>query len=71
MAALQTKLPRITLLTDPDLVAAAAWGVREPGAESPSPGTFVIGRDRVVQWRHLGDSRGDWPSYPEVAAALH
>jgi peroxiredoxin len=69
MAALQAKLPRITLLTDPG-AAAAAWGVHVPGADNPSPGTFVVGRDGVVQWRRLEDKRGDWPTYAELAAAL-
>jgi hypothetical protein len=40
------------------------------GAEAPSPGTFVIGRDGLVQWRRLADNHGDWPTYPELAAAL-
>ena len=70
-AALQPKVPGITLLTDLQLAAAKAWAVHVPGAESPSPGTFVVSRDGVVQWRHLGDEHGDWPKYPEVAAALH
>jgi hypothetical protein len=69
-AALQTKLPGITLLTDPEVAAAAAWGVRAAGAENPSPGTFVVGRDGLVTWRRLEDARGDWPTYPELAAAL-
>lgn len=70
-AALQAKLPRITLLIDPGVAAATAWDLHVPGADSPSPGTFVVGRDGSVQWRHLGDKRGDWPTYAEVAAALH
>jgi peroxiredoxin len=71
MAALQPKLPGVTLLTDPGVAAATAWGVHVAGAENPSPGTFVVGRDGVVQWRHLEDKRGDWPTYAELAAALH
>jgi len=70
MAALQAKLPGITLLTDLDLGAATAWGVREAGAESPSPGTFVVRREGVVTWRRLDEPSGDWPTYPELAAAL-
>src|SRR5213078_1654945 len=31
MAALQSKLPGITLLTDPQLTAATAWGAHTPG----------------------------------------
>jgi hypothetical protein len=71
MAALQPKAPGVTLLTDPGVAASTAWGVHVPGAESPSPGTFVVGRDGVVQWRRLEDKRGDWPTYAELAAALH
>ncbi len=71
MAALQPKAPGVTLLTDPGVAASTAWGVHVPGAESPSPGTFVVGRGGVVQWRHLEDPRGDWPTYAELAAALH
>lgn len=70
MAALQAKLPKITLLTDLDQSAATAWGLHSPGAESPDPGTFVVDRDGAVRWRRLADSRGDWPTYAEVASAL-
>ena len=70
MATLAAQLPRLTLLTDPELATVAAWGLRVPGAESPSPGTFVVTRDGAVQWRHLEDKRGDWPTYAELAAAL-
>ena len=71
MAALQPKVPGVTLLTDPGVAASTAWGVHVAGAENPSPGTFVVGRDGVVKWRRLEDSRGDWPTYDELAAALH
>lgn len=64
-------MPKVTLLIDPGLAASTAWGVHISGADSPSPGTFVVGRDGAVQWRHLEDKRGDWPTYAELAAALH
>jgi peroxiredoxin len=70
MASLQPKLPTVTLLTDPGLKAATAWGVSEAGAEVPSPATLVVGKDGVVTYRRLEDDRGDWPTYAEVAAAL-
>jgi peroxiredoxin len=70
MAELQTTLAKITLLSDLDLSVTAAWGLRAPGADSPSPGTFIVARDGLVQWRRLEDKRGDWPTYPELAAAL-
>jgi peroxiredoxin len=71
MASLQARLPPITLLTDPELAASTAWSLHAAGAENPSPGTFVVGRDGIVAWRHLEDSRGDWPTYAELAAAFH
>jgi peroxiredoxin len=70
MATLQATLPKLTLLSDLDQSAATAWGLHVAGAEAPSPGTFVIGRDGLVQWRRLADNHGDWPTYPELAAAL-
>lgn len=69
-AALQTRLPRLLLLTDLDVSASTAWGVRAVGADNPSPGTFIVGRDGIVRWRKLEDARGDWPTYAELAAAL-
>src|ERR1041384_5178618 len=70
LAELAARFPRLTMLSDLDLSVVAAWGLRIPGADTPSPGTFVVGRDGVVGWSRLGDQRGDWPTYPEVAAAL-
>lgn len=70
-ASLAPKLPAMTLLTDPQYTVCDAWGLHVQGAESPSPGTFVIDGDGNVQWVHLGDDKSDWPTYPEVAAALH
>lgn len=70
LASLQAKLPPLTLLTDPGLLTSAAWHLQEPGAESPSPGTFVVARDGTVAWRRLADKTGDWPTYAELAAGL-
>lgn len=70
MGSIQPKFPEITLLTDLGLTNSDAWGLHAAGAENPSPGTFVVARDGAIKWRRLGDSRGDWPTYPEVAAAL-
>ena len=63
-------MPAVTCLTDPGTKAASAWGVHEPGAENPTPSTFVVGGDGVVRWRKLADDKGDWPSYADVASAL-
>ncbi len=70
LAALVPRLPNVRLLTDPGLVAATAWGLRVPGAEAPSPGTFVVGKDGVIAWRRLEQPHSDWPTYAELTAAL-
>jgi len=44
--------------------------VHEPGAENPTPSTFVVAADGVVRWRKLADDKGDWPGYADVASAL-
>jgi hypothetical protein len=69
MAALQTKLPRVRLLSA-KLPAVAAWGALLPGAEQPSPMTFIVGRDGVIRWRHLLQPAGDWPTLAQLTAAL-
>lgn len=69
LASLVPRLPSVTLLADPGLVATTAWGLRVPGAEAPSPGTFVLANGAIT-WRHLEGPTGDWPSYAELAAAL-
>ena len=69
MAALQTKLPRITLVSDTTLVASKAWGLLLAGGEHPNPGTFVVAGGTIT-YRRLEDRRGDWPTYAELAAAL-
>jgi hypothetical protein len=70
MAALQTELAGVRLLTDPKFQAADAWGVHVPGADSPSPATYIVGGDGMILWRKLPDSHGDWPSYDELAVGL-
>ena len=70
MVDLQPKLPTITLLTDVRLAGSVAWGLVPAGAEEPAPATFIIDRGGVVRYRKLGDAKGDWPIYADVAAAL-
>jgi hypothetical protein len=69
MAALQTKLPRVRLLSA-KLPAVAAWGALLPGAEQPTPMTFIVGHDGVIRWRYLLQPAGDWPGFAQLAAAL-
>lgn len=70
LASLVPRLPSVTLLADPGLVATTAWGLRVAGAEAPSPGTFVIAGGAIT-WRHLEGPAGDWPTYAELSSALH
>ena len=69
MAALQTKLPAITLVSDPVLDGVRAWGTLIPDAEHPSPATFIVS-DGKVTWRRLLEASRDWPTYAELARAL-
>ena len=69
LRSLVPRLPHVTLLDDPGLVATTAWGLRVPGAEAPSPGTFVIDAG-TIRWRRLEGPHGDWPTYAELTAAL-
>ena len=69
MAALQTKLPAITLVSDPALDGLRAWGTLLEGAEQPSPATFIV-TDGKVTWRRLLEANGDWPTYAELAEKL-
>jgi len=70
MAALQTKLPGVTLVSDAKFLASDAWGRHIQGADSPSPATYVVDGNGVIEWRHLPDQNGDWPTYAELTAAL-
>lgn len=69
MAALQTSLPAIKLVSDPALTGLQAWGVLVRGAEHPSPATFVV-TDGKITYRRLLEATGDWPSYAELHRAL-
>ncbi|MEO7093911.1 MAG: redoxin domain-containing protein [Polyangiales bacterium] len=71
MVGLQPRIPTITLLTDVKLAGSLAWGLVPAGAEEPEPGTFIIDREGVIRYQRLGNEKGDWPTYAEVAAALH
>ncbi len=69
MAALQTRLPAIQLVSDPTLDGLRAWGTLIRGAEHPSPATFVV-TDGKVTWRRLLEAGGDWPTYADLTRAL-
>lgn len=70
MAALQTTLKGVVLVSDAKLVASEAWGRHVQGADSPLPATYVVDGNGVIEWRHLPDQNGDWPTYAQLASAL-
>jgi peroxiredoxin len=70
MNGLQPRIPEVVLLTDLKLTASTAWGLVTPRAEEPEPATFIIDREGVIRYRKLGDAKGDWPTYDDVARAL-
>ncbi len=70
MVVLQRKLPALTLLTDLGLAASVTWGLVPAGSEGAAAATFIIDRGGVIRYRKLGDAKGDWPPYADVAAAL-
>ena len=61
----------MTLLRDDEaLPATEAWGLKVKDAEAPWPATYVIDATGKITWRHLRDTKGDWPTYDELASAL-
>jgi hypothetical protein len=61
----------VILLRDEEaLPATAAWGLKVKDAEAPWPATYVVDGNGQVRWRHLRDTKGDWPTYDELSAAL-
>jgi peroxiredoxin len=69
-AALQTTLKGVTLVSDTKLAASDAWGRHVPGADNPLPATYIVDGNGTIEWRHLPDKNGDWPTYAELSAAL-
>jgi peroxiredoxin len=54
------------LLSDPDLLVASAYGVAMKGRDIAVPSVFVVGRDRTITWRQVGEDMTDRPSSGEV-----
>ncbi len=70
MASIQPGLTGVRLLSDLQLTTAKAWGLHQPGADSPYPATYLVGGDGVIRWRFVGANHHDWPTYSELVAAL-
>ena len=56
----------IPLLSDPDLAVIKAYGVAMEGNDIAVPSTFIVGSDRVVRWRHVGETQFDRPDSQQV-----
>ena len=71
--AARLKLP-LVMLSDPDLAAADAYGVRhvnEPkGRLIPRPAEFVVDGDGTVRFAYVGQDPTDRPPIADVLAAV-
>ena len=56
----------VPLLSDPDLTAVKAYGVAMEGQDIAVPATFVIGQDKTIRWKYVGENMTDRPSEEEV-----
>lgn len=56
----------VLLLADPQLTAIKAYGVAMAGQEIAVPATFVVGQDKTIRWRYIGENMTDRPSEKEV-----
>lgn len=57
------------LLSDPDVQVITSYGVKMKDEVLAVPATFVIGEDRTILWRYVGESRPDRPSLDIVREA--
>ena len=58
------------ILVDADLAAIRAWGVEDVGHDIAKPATFVVGKDKKLRYRHIGENPGDRPAIDEILAAI-
>ena len=65
----EEKLP-YPVLVDARLDLIRAWELKESGSDCSIPAAFVVGRDGVIVFRHLGESAGDRVGVAELLQAL-
>jgi peroxiredoxin len=58
------------LLCDPTRAAAKAFGVYDSEHDIALPAILILGRDRRVAWKYVGESVFDRPAEKDVVAAL-
>lgn len=64
------------LLSDPQLQAIDAYGLRHAGAGTDGqdiarPATFVIDEEGIIRWRNLTESYSQRPKADDVLAHVH
>jgi peroxiredoxin len=64
----------VPVLCDPGFVVSCRYGVafqmRIHTDTSNTPGTFVIGKDGVLAWAHVGTGQRNWGDRPTIDATL-
>jgi peroxiredoxin len=58
------------VIPDPSAEILRPFGVLSPNGEQPLPATFVIDRDGIVRFRHVGTGPGDRPPVRKVLEAV-
>ena len=56
----------IPLLSDPDLAVISNYGVAMEGNDIAVPSMFIVDSNRIVRWRHVGETQFDRPDSEEV-----
>ncbi len=70
--ALVTRLAlKMPLLADPGMKVIRAYGVAMKGREIAVPSVFIVGQDRQVLYRHVGESMTDRPEADELLERVH
>jgi peroxiredoxin len=57
-------------LVSVDRDAFQSWGVTAPGEEAPLPATFIVDRDGIVRFRHIGRNAADRTSDAGILTVL-
>lgn len=58
------------LLYDPEAAVADSYGVKMLEMPMAIPSVFVVGQDRTILWKHIGEHVPDRPTVDSILAAL-
>ena len=65
---------KVTVLADPGFLVSSMYGVafqmRIHSDTSNTPGTFVIDKQGVLRWSHIGTGRRNYADRPSAAVTL-